>query len=444
MKCFILVASTVIIGVSTQAQYKIREYKNPNLNVKGLTIDAGQGSSAWRLARDFSLSGNLAPKLFINTSSDQFITENLVSFIGEYSGQKNMVPVTGFNLTAEFRENMRSNNRMYSQHTFTHYVFKNIFYRLGGTSSIDYNMDQSSITSPNAVPLPFEMSSKDRHLSYQIGVPISIGAGRVYESGDAQIINYIISDLKRNNSLDNVPTDAQMLELSKLATKIRNKRVFDGRNKRIYEITQLDSALKAMRLIQTTDINSATILYDNWLYAYRQNRLNGWIVGVTYSPSVYWSDNYENRTLTENFGGVSTTRVSEWEERVFDFRQTNRLFCGYYLPINNLFQVNATASVSTNNLSEFPEYKQIGSISMNWWFLTAFSYYPNSRTEMTLQTTGYVSDYTINSQDENPLVYNLSLDVNYFISPNLRLRASYDHGLRNGHRILAGFRYTVF
>ncbi len=80
-----------------------------------------------------------------------------------------------------------------------------------------------------------------------------------------------------------------------------------------------------MKLIQTTDINSATILHDNWLYAYRQNRLNGWIAGKLYSVGLL-SNNYENRTQTENFGGVSTTRVSEWEERVFDFRQRNNFF----------------------------------------------------------------------------------------------------------------------
>lgn len=151
---------------------------------------------------------------------------------------------------------------------------------------------------------------KNHQLQLTEGLTIGVGKGRIERVQDAQMALYLLHDLSAQGLLSKPATAEDAAKLARLITDINNRRIFDSRRRRIYELTRLDSFLRNSGLTAQTDIRHFTVINDNWAFAINPYRLSGANWYLRLLPSVQYNrsvNNYLNPTLTSTGKATSTT-----------------------------------------------------------------------------------------------------------------------------------------
>jgi len=112
--------------------------------------------------------------------------------------------------------------------------------------------------------LTTEITSPAKLINSNNNVTFYIGIGRINQVEDARQAIYILDDLKEKELLNNYPDGSKILELAQLFTKLKNDRFLDDREKKIYQITQIDSFFQANNLVKNANATYFTLLNDNW------------------------------------------------------------------------------------------------------------------------------------------------------------------------------------
>jgi hypothetical protein len=139
--------------------------------------------------------------------------------------------------------------------------------------------------------LPFQIdtyksagnTSNDNHgnqLITDLSVPISIGHGRIEPIEDLRLAIYILEELNKAGRIDKMPPENVVLEMAKEISKIKKKRFFDTRIKKISELQAVDSFLLANNIVVSHDINYFAVLNDQWDYASGPSRTSGFSVNT--------------------------------------------------------------------------------------------------------------------------------------------------------------------
>ncbi|MGN6399233.1 MAG: hypothetical protein ACTHMD_02195 [Flavisolibacter sp.] len=182
------------------------------------------------------------------------------------------------------------------------------------------------------------LNNRYRSMQLEDKISFGFGKGRIEMVQDAQMALYILNDLQEQGLLQDRVTPEVAGNFAKLITNINNKRVFDTRKRRVYELTQIDSFLRSSGLLNRTDIRHFTIINDNWALAFNPGRLSGsdWFIRI--QPSA---------------GLQKTTSSSDLQAYTSDSRYLTKFFAlapviGYekFVPVNLKWQRNMTASLS--------------------------------------------------------------------------------------------------
>ncbi|MBN2348467.1 MAG: hypothetical protein JXJ22_06510 [Bacteroidales bacterium] len=270
-----------------------------------------------------------------------------------------------------------------------------------------------------------------------IETPVLAGIGRIEQIQDARLAVYILDDLLKANILDRTPTEGEILEFSALISTIKNERFFDSRNKKMYEIQQVDSFLQSRNLIKDPGAVYFTSVYDNWEYSSGPFRETGSRLSVGLSPGydyIYESDDYKYF-----FSNPDSTSEEFWKHK------NNEKFLGiivnyiYSKPIKLYWQLeficNNKYILGDSETNEaVPDGSSImveSNISeiINQTFLN-LNYYPNSRTyyKFFIESSFIKSiiDYEEADRNQKNQFYVLSLgtDFYYYISPRLKLKSN--------------------
>jgi hypothetical protein len=244
-----------------------------------------------------------------------------------------------------------------------------------------------------------------------------IGKGRVEWVQDAQMALYILNDLAAQSLLSTEVTREHANEFAQLITDINNKRVFDFRKRRIYELSRIDSFLQSTGLVQKTDIRHFTTVNDNWSLAFNPFRLSGanWYFRI--KPGIGYSQNHDKQ-----FSDVSIYR-----------QEKNNLFLtispelGYqkYIPASLKWQHNMGVSVSylgtRNNedirqVSPGNEIRTENNYNTSEWAVNGFygiGFSPSNRTQVTATANleaRYVNSYSLWVSPS------LNFNMDYFVS----------------------------
>lgn len=270
---------------------------------------------------------------------------------------------------------------------------------------------------------------------------IGSGKGRIENIQDAQMALFIVNDLRRSGLLQQEPDAATMYELAVLITDINNRRVFDNRIRRIYELTRIDSFFQSKQLITTPSIAYFTTVNDNWALAFNPGRLRGTRLYAQVNPGIRFDETgIDQKGLNINeFNSNSKT---------FSYFYSPEIGIEHYKPAGLHWQQNVTASLqfqqtftrqkskneSTGTVTENENFSALPQLVFQSFY--GVGYYPNNRT---------IVNAGLNVDARYGKGFSGSVEREYYIlSPGVQVNADYFINYRTRLFFTAGlnYRYT--
>jgi hypothetical protein len=429
-----------LYGQKSAIDYDLAGYKLPVMKRHVLELQFGlyaqnrksnyQNNTDTTNYSNISFNSTVTPNysFYLNTQKFQ-VNSNITFSPLYYNYQKSEdTMITRINKTYNPSINYNGNH--------SYYFVKKFFVEADLNLNYQYNNYKSEIT---GVPMEDKTTSTNSH--FFVSVPIMVGRGRIERVEDARLAVYILSDLKKAGKIDTDLTKDEITQFATFISELKNERFFDDREKKIYELQQMDSFLVSHNIVKSPDITCFSLMNDNWDYAAGPIRKSGFKVDMGVSPS--YSDN--NLVIHDN---IDSTMYHKDKIETSHFNGTVTI--EYEKPLNLFWQLSVTEMVSAGkrriNITS-ADYNFIGTSKTNNWnlrnYLNAFlNYYPNSRTEMSLGTslTYNLSNYKdLNATpDMDDSYYNslneiVSLNISYYISPRVRFsfNSSYNYNFLN-------------
>ncbi len=275
-------------------------------------------------------------------------------------------------------------------------------------------------------------ADNDAQYTTSLSIPISIGKGRIEPVEDARLAIYILEELSRNGKISNIPNDSVIIEMAKEISRIKRKRFFDSRIRKIEELQVIDSFLVANNIISSNDINYFSVLNDQWDYANGPPRESGFAISAGFDNNVSFNKFYQE-IIFDNTDPIRSNSI----KNVYELG--GFLKVRYAKPINLYWQTSGYILTSYNvEFTRDPDHKdsEIDNFRTNI-FRTDLNYslqfLPNSRTSMEL----YIGGSFLNSQGErtltnidpvdyhyenNQLTISPGIELYYYISRQLRIQ----------------------
>jgi hypothetical protein len=294
--------------------------------------------------------------------------------------------------------------------------------------------------------------------NYYFSPQIGVGRGRLEYISDAQMAMFILNDLSREGKIrKEIPAETANA-FARLITDINNKRIFDFRKRRMYELKKIDSFLRASNLVTSCDIDTYNIINDNWSFAIQPAAIDAYesqqrVLGGP-GLSIGFIDRLSDReSIGGRLGQMGRYSGLQYYVRLFPFvaaetirnktdssnaKNSNSsrgadLSVGVeqHIPVNLQWQLKRFASVDfsvSNNSSN--QYGSKASSTGNMVGMEAgmgIGYYPNTRT--VLQATGFIGlskGLKTNTSSASQLVVSPVVQVNgdYFLSYMSRISGS--------------------
>jgi hypothetical protein len=452
----LLLIATIVFSVkTTQAQtenFKLSDYKNPdylyqslvmNFNFSNGFVIQRNGSSNNEFDLNSALGGYYLR--YLNTTKRQAETQlGLNAGFSLYNA--NEEPALNYQIKTKY-SNHRESFQFSTSQRF--YNARQLFFETSVSLNSDYNGNKRNQKSSGSIALNETYEMKQKTFLNFISAAIYIGKGRIEQVQDAQMAVFLLNDLQLLNRKNRDVSDEEVLELATLITKLKYKRFFDSRLRRIAEITAIDSFMQAKKISGITDAMYFTSLNDNWAYANNPIRQSG------YRGYIGLEGNLSLRNATSS----RESDIIIGYNPVYDYtdRHTGTgafLVAGYLYekPISLKWQKSAQIKAGFGMAREVEEMedhqydlttknyaKLFPSISLSADY--GYGFYPNTRTWATFNWTllaGWnklMSGVTEETKtDNNELFFAQTgpeIRVYYYFSPKLRLNANFTSQLSN-------------
>lgn len=416
---FFLFLSAFVFAQDSVFQIKNYKYRTPGFRALFIQLNASGGVSDPETSTGYAGSDKhfeLWASQFGYTrivSTNRRLHQSTISFTPNYRYTRNDEGAKRTYRQRDLQFSWGRNDRFYKTNQW--------FFEAGNLFTAGTNGYKNTDTGQR-----YSQSGRTLHNTVTLG----LGKGRVERVQDAQMALFILADLSRQGLLDQPVTSEKAYAFAQLITDINNRRVFDTRRRRIYELTMLDSFLRSSGLVNTTNIRHFTTVNDNWALSINPYRLSGsnWYLHV--KPSL----GLERNGSKNRFAGWESAGESRWTTKAVS------PVIGYerYLPKNLKWQFNMGASVSyetiwqnyrveqeTNGTSSISE----GDWRRNSWVLTSFyglGFFPNNRTQLTGTaelTASHVEEKTASTR----YIYiqpSVNVSANYFLGYRTYLTAN--------------------
>jgi len=271
----------------------------------------------------------------------------------------------------------------------------------------------------------------DRQANTQLAASVSVGYGRIEPVEDLRLAIYILEELQKAGRIEAVPPEDVVIEMAREISRIKKKRFFDTRLRKIEELHVVDSFLIANNIISSNDIIYFAVLNDNWDYAAGPARETGFRVNAGIGNDIeFYRFNVKNT--------VNGTVVADYKNYSNDYNVSGFINAEYAKPLNLYWQTAAGITTSYGiHFIRNPLDKENG---MDNYETNAFEtainglvqYLPNSRTTIGLGLTGtYNYSYTVKTLTaldpdgywmKSSYFYIIpSFDMYYYVSPRLRV-----------------------
>lgn len=280
-----MVVSSFKSSVAQNTTFKLSDYKNPDYLYQTLDLNFGfnSGLSGYTYSgyddnsnHSFSLNSLAGADYsrYINSpkaQGDLHIYFNAGFGSGKTNSTLTYDTYDQENNTTSSNHNERIN--MVALHRF--YNQKQNFIEVNGALAVSYAGNSSTENSYFSGAADEAQKAKAKDFDNSLSGSFLIGKGRIEQVQDARVALYLLDDLATLNREKRTVSDEDINDLARLITKLRYKRFFDDRLRKIAEITAIDSLMQQKGIVNTADATYFTSLNDNWEYANNPIRENG-------------------------------------------------------------------------------------------------------------------------------------------------------------------------
>ena len=272
-----------------------------------------------------------------------------------------------------------------------------------------------------------ETNFNSQHHEFSITPYISVGKGRIEPIESARQAMDILISLQKEDRLNKTPDDSIIDSLARVANRIRYKRFFDSRYKRIYQLEELDEAMQNMDIIDQADMVYFANLNDIWNFSPRFSRGSGirYEGGLIPLYSInYYKNNEANLSELEKYNNT--------DYGIYGFFSFNRMKPKSYawqsdilLDLTFGYSVSNVKWENANENDTQKDDRLKGALNLGW----QFGYYPNTRTYAGITPYASISyDYDIEEKNKDVFGLNTGFRFNsyYYISPRLRIELTAD------------------
>lgn len=308
-----------------------------------------------------------------------------------------------------------------------HYYTPKAFFEINTILNYRYFKDNKFYIDDNDGSEKEDYIQNHNFLTY---LPVAVGIGRIEQVQDARHAVYLFDELSKAGCISPDKTKEEIIELAKLISKLKNKRFFDSRLRKMAEIESVDSFFVAKGYLKNSGASYFTTLSDTWDYGNRPARHSGTRISIGVAPGYYFSA-YENPT-------------GNFDDYFYNHKQRAFLLQGNFAiqhqkPINLFWQswldlfgyVGLSRGKFKNETLGLQE-SQTRISDMRLEFYHTIGYYPNTRTDIQLSYTlkfGQTFDKTdqlndIQGFEGMGFKFAANLSVNYFISPKFSVNLS--------------------
>ena len=421
-----LISTLTLFAQQTSIKdFDLKNYKAPDIKYRTLDLGSylssnGFNETSYDNDNSFSTYVNLYYFEFKNTRKIQSRSSSY--FNGSYSAfwaERDSVKTTSSN--PSLRLSYSTETRIYNQN--------NAFFGIHGDIKYSYS--------------PHFSKSDDETYSYQFQefsiIPyISGGKGRIEPIESARQAMDILLALQKENRLSITPDSLMIDSLARVANRIRYKRFYDSRFKRIYQLEQLDEAMQNMDLIETVDMVYFANLNDIWNYAPQFNRGTG----TRYEGGIVplFSMNYFKNDESQS----SYSRIHDNKNYgIYGFFSFNRMKPVSYVWQSDIlidftfgYGVVDQAWETGSDIDDYYNTSLNGLLSAGW----NFGFYPNTRTFAGIEPyLSFSYEYDIEEKNKDVFGLNTGFRFNsyYYVSPRLRIQ------LTAGFAYLNNFNYYI-
>jgi hypothetical protein len=448
MKKYGIIAATIFLllgnnfflfGQKSTINYDLSSYSLPDLQRKTLefqfNLDQNRYYNNQRSVFDTSHSHNSNFSTDLTPSFSYYLNSKKAQF--ESYGSFNPVAYDYSKTYSEINKSVSQNYNPYIYYTgaYRYYLKRKLFLETDVDAAFNYNMrkDINQMTDP-------EDETKHSTMNSNISIPILVGWGRIERVEDARLAVYILDDLKKHNRLDKEISQEEIANFAQFLSKLQNERFFDSRDKKIWEIQQIDSFMVANNLVTNNDAVFFTLINDNWDYASGPIRESGFRVsgGILNGLSNYISE----------YAYSDTSMIND-KSKETDYNIHFKAKLVYEKPLNLYWQVFINDDFESGPTFNNNKSKQSGSdeeiskskdFNINNTINAGLEYYPNSRTDMSISfnlnndyyhrtNTSENANKDFDEEFTNNFSTGLKLTGNYYFSPQLRmtLNAGFNH-----------------
>lgn len=436
--------------------YSLSDYKNPDYMYQslGLRLNLSNPFSAFR-SDDEGYGNGHAFSLSTDANGNYKRSSNSTKFQGEQnisSGINSFITNSKSNRLT-FQTNSRSLAGSYylNASTVNRYYFKtNKFLEWNPEIKFQMNAGNNINNKEDEVYTSSYDFTKSQSLSFKISSPIYIGIGRIEQVQDAQLAMYIFDDLEKSGLITGSIQNNQIEALAQLITRLKYKRTFDWRIKKIAEMKALDSLIYQTGIVKERGVALFSILRDNWDYASNPIRMNGTRYFVGFKPTYSRANFKTNQETGETENLITFTMENKQVQNDFSLCVSAGVISEK--PLSRKWQrsiyttanggIRALKSIQSDSFSN-DESIRIAKIKPTIGLESGITYgfYPNTRSWFTANwnlLSGYNRLRTNNpdATANNNSFYLYSgpvLNAYYYIAPNLQFTISYSGEFRLDH-----------
>jgi len=464
---FCLLLGFLTVKSYAQDQFRLSDYKNPDYQWKQLELGVGLAGNNAYMYQKLEKS-NIEDRFnSMNFSSDAEIRYYATKNSLHYQGFQDFMVSGGFmsnknhseNVTDDL-ENTQKSSRQDAQ--FSAYTENRFYNNKKQFLEIDFDFDsylgnQKLEFTNDENPLPYMTGGHIQKYQVEGTLPVMIGMGRIEEVQDARLAVYILDDLLKSGDLGRAPVRDEILAFAKFITETKNQRYFDNRIRKIAEITAIDSMLTVLNLKSRSGASYYTLLNDNWDYAEGPVRKAGSRFSAGLAPKVYYDfsktvsdyqDTLYHPDLIEEYTEESRWRSMDWGMdfvAAYTWEKPASLYWQHTINAGaaySLYYEDNSGKYYTMDTLTADQHIQTDSPNLNLFMDYRLGFYPNSRTELTLDlntrwrqywkitTTDDLEDMKVNDMQVSN---ELNLNCYYYISPQLRLTVTVQNYLNFHH-----------
>lgn len=390
-----------------QKDYDLKQYIIPDYQLRALNLNFSSGATNRTYKSEFEqVIRNYSFRRFdADIQAHYFAVKNSRSFQGSQSIYLAMTPAffrQKENIEGGFSQGQSStldrqsiSNFGYSTNN-RYYNAKKQFIEIGAGIDGRYSASNSKVNSKTSVD--FEGIDRNIGRTVNLFLPVGLGYGRLEPVQDARMATYILDDLYAAGNLTKQPGQQEMLLLAEAITKVKNRRFFHPRLKKIAEILAIDSAIRQMGINTGAEASYYTTINDNWEFAFMPSRQSGQRLSLQLIPAVSFTALNSN-TRIEAVSQTLPPHIVEQKRYQQHIQYQIGAGVDYRLenPVSLMWQHSTRAGISYiyqawnrkqtyEDLNTSPIETKTDSYMpfLNAHLMHAIGYYPNSRTSFSL------------------------------------------------------------